>query len=67
MDSKNVEGSLSLIEEELVGHIRFEERILFKKIEQVASVSELIEIQDHHNAQIFTEWEDEFWIKPKKD
>ncbi|MCE9537890.1 MAG: hypothetical protein K8R85_01550 [Bacteroidetes bacterium] len=38
---KDIAKSLSLIEEELEKHIRFEERILFHEKEQVASKKEI--------------------------
>ncbi len=36
-DTTDIEKSLSLIEEELEKHIRFEERILFQKVQLVAT------------------------------
>ncbi len=61
--SNKVAINLSLIEEELVAHIRFEERILFKEIEQRASEEQLNLIEKAHSKNIVEEWEDEFWIK----
>jgi len=55
--------NLSLIEEELVTHIRFEERILFKEIEEIASEEHLEIIAKEHSKNIAEEWADEFWIK----
>lgn len=62
---KDEEKNLGLIEEELEAHIRFEERVLFNEIQEVASPSELDEILSKHSAQAEVhsseEWEDEFW------
>ena len=59
------EKNLGLIEEKLDAHIRFEERVLFNEIQDVASPSELEEILARHSAQTEIhpdeEWEDEFW------
>lgn len=53
--------SLSLIEEELEQHIRFEERVLFNEIQEVATEEELLLIAKHHSVLIKDDWEDEFW------
>lgn len=61
-DNKDPERSLSLIEEELEKHVRFEERKLFNAIQEVATREELQKIEDSHNAQDFEEnVDDEFW------
>lgn len=61
-DDKDPERSLSLIEEELEKHVRFEERKLFNAIQEVATREELQKIEDSHNAQDFEEnVDDEFW------
>lgn len=52
---------LSLLEEELVAHIRFEERILFNKIQEIASDEQLKMIAAHHTKITQEEWADEFW------
>ena len=50
------------IEKELEGHIRFEERILFNKIQEVASPDQVKLIDDLHTEHKFEEnSEDEFW------
>lgn len=52
------------IEEELEKHIRFEERVLFNKIQEEASEKQLSRIQELHNANIgcdIDKWEDKFW------
>jgi iron-sulfur cluster repair protein YtfE (RIC family) len=61
---QNTEISLALemIKNDLEGHIRFEERVLFNKIQEVASAEELQHIQQHHEKEISCGvWEDEFW------
>lgn len=61
-DDKDPERSLSLIEEELEKHVRFEERKLFNAIQEVATREDLQKIEDSHNAQDFEEnVDDEFW------
>lgn len=60
--SKDVEITLSLIEEELEQHIRFEERVLFNEVQEHASEKELKSIQqlllpqENDNG-----WDDQFW------
>ena len=57
--------NLGLIEERLEAHIRFEERVLFNNIQDVASASELEEMllrhSDQSEMQHVEEWNDEFW------
>lgn len=60
-DDQRINRSLSLIEEELERHIRFEERILFNEIQKVATPEELKTIEEHHQHQSCDDWEDEFW------
>lgn len=59
------ENSLGLIEEKLEAHIRFEERVLFNEIQDVATAAELEEISVRHSDEGGTlnedEWTDEFW------
>ena len=59
--------TLSLIEEELDGHIRFEERVLFNEVQQIASPAEFEEIERKHHAIPFSDddWEDHFWNRKK--
>ena len=59
--SDKVERSLWLIEEELDAHIRFEERILFKEIEQIATVEQMNLIAKSHTSKLPDDWKDEFW------
>ncbi|MBK6263997.1 hemerythrin domain-containing protein [Marivirga sp. S37H4] len=61
-DTTDPEKSLSLIEEELEKHIRFEERALFQKVQQIASPEQLETIKEHHRGLDFVENEtDVFW------
>ena len=61
-DDKNIGDSLSLFEEELEKHIRFEERILFAEIQQHATPEdwEVLEKQ-HHEENFVDNTTDEFW------
>ena len=60
----DIERSLSLIEEELENHIRFEERILFNEIQRIASPAAYAAIQTlHHDKTVCENWPDEFWKK----
>lgn len=62
---KNVIKSLSLIEEELEKHIRFEERLLFAEIERTATPAQLAEIKRlHQHPQFVDNTSDEFWKCP---
>lgn len=67
-DDDEIIKSLSLIEEELDGHIRFEERILFNEVQQIASPGQFEEIERKHHSIPFSDddWEDHFW-DPKKN
>ena len=58
----NIERNLSLIEEELVVHIRFEERVLFQEIQAIASSETLEIIELAHSKIMVDDWHDEFWI-----
>jgi iron-sulfur cluster repair protein YtfE (RIC family) len=61
-DQDHVEKSLSLIEEALERHIRFEERVLFNEIQQVATAAQLNLVQSLHPEHKFTDnTDDEFW------
>lgn len=54
--------NLSLIEEELEAHIRFEERVLFQEIQDTASEEQLREAEAQHAQTVaYPAWEDEFW------
>lgn len=61
-DQKEIQTSLSLIEEELEQHVRFEERTLFNEIQENATKQELETIDKVHREGEFQEnMEDEFW------
>lgn len=61
-DEDELEKSLSLIEEELESHIRFEERVLFGEIQDTATEEQLKLVATHHRDQKFEEnTDDEFW------
>ncbi len=60
--SVDMENDLKQIEKELENHIRFEERTLFNKIQEVASTDQVKLIGDLHTEHKFEEnTEDEFW------
>ena len=50
-DSEDINRALSLIEEQLEEHIRFEERILFNQIQKIATESELAKMEEIHQEQ----------------
>ncbi|MDC6390466.1 hemerythrin domain-containing protein [Maribacter sp. PR1] len=55
--------SLSLIEEELEKHIRFEERVLFNEIQKVATEKQLEAISKIHTDEKFNDnINDPFWV-----
>lgn len=63
-ENQDVQKSLSLIEEELDAHIRFEERILFNEIQKMAEKSELQKVHDQLHPEVKDPdagWEDHFW------
>lgn len=61
-DSEDPEKSLSLVEEELEKHIRFEERILFPEIQINATTKQLKTIEESHDESKFEDnLADEFW------
>lgn len=61
-ETRSISKSLGLIEEELEQHIRFEERVLFKEIQKVASKEQLKTISELHDETNFQDnTEDEFW------
>lgn len=66
-DGEEFLKTLSLIEEELEGHIRFEERVLFNEVQQVASARQFEEIERKHHTIPFSdeEWDDHFWERKK--
>ena len=61
-DDKEITRSLSLIEEELELHVRYEERELFNEIQKQATSEQLLIITEVHKDERFQEnAEDEFW------
>lgn len=62
-EAKNeLEKKISLIEEELESHIRFEERVLFNEIQTVATPEQLQHIDEIHQEEKFVENQtDPFW------
>lgn len=61
-DTDDIPKSLSLIEEELEKHIRFEERVLFNEIQRAASEEQLKTISKLHSDEKFRDnTDDEFW------
>ena len=62
VDTENATKSLHRIEEELEQHIRFEERVLFNEIQQVATKEQLEIIQKLHTHGKFNDnTNDKFW------
>ncbi len=58
----SISKSLSLIDEELEQHIRFEERVLFNEIQKVATEKQLKTISELHDDTKFQDnLDDEFW------
>jgi iron-sulfur cluster repair protein YtfE (RIC family) len=54
--------NISLIGEELVDHIRFEERILFGEIQKIATAEQLLSIEFNHSDEKFVDnLTDPFW------
>lgn len=63
-DQEDIARSLSLIEEELEAHIRFEERVPFETIQKRLSVVELEQLASNpalRSSSLGWDWEDEFW------
>lgn len=62
-NENDIHKSISLIEEELEKHIRFEERVLFNEIQKVATQQELDKLYTKHNSDFQDNLTDEFWMK----
>lgn len=61
-DNEDIKRALSLIEEELDAHIRFEERNMFNHIQEIATEGQLQQIERFHKEIKETqEWKDKFW------
>jgi iron-sulfur cluster repair protein YtfE (RIC family) len=59
---------LNYLQIALEKHIRFEERILFNKIQEVANDDELAFIEKHNSSgEEKLDWDDEYWIWKKSD
>lgn len=60
----NPAQTLGLIESELNNHIRFEERVLFNKIQETASPQQLQTLHEQVNLQNTktNNWDDAFWV-----
>lgn len=57
-----VSATLSQIETTLEKHIRFEERVLFNAIQQVATPAQLADCEKHHREHpVKATWPDAFW------
>jgi len=62
----DLEKNLSLIEDELESHIRFEERVLFNKIQEIASDEQLQSLKEIHKKGGFVDnIKDPFWSKKR--
>lgn len=54
--------NIGLISEELIDHIRFEERILFGEIQKIATAEQLLSIEFNHSDEKFVDnLTDPFW------
>ncbi|PKP12682.1 MAG: cation-binding protein [Bacteroidetes bacterium HGW-Bacteroidetes-3] len=61
-DASDFQKSLSLIEEELESHIRFEERVLFNEIQKKATQKQLLYMEQIHSEGNFVDnLTDTFW------
>jgi iron-sulfur cluster repair protein YtfE (RIC family) len=59
---------LNYLQIALEKHIRFEERILFNEIQEVANADQLASIEKHNSSgEEKLDWEDEYWIWKKSD
>lgn len=61
-NKEDLRKSISLIEEELEKHIRFEERVLFNEIQSVATNDQLLQIEiDCSDKSFYENLSDPFW------
>lgn len=61
-NDNDISKNISLIEEELKNHIRFEERALFNEIQSVASNDQLLQIElDCSDKSFYENLSDPFW------
>lgn len=61
VQSQPSESVLEEFAEVLENHIRFEERVLFGQIQSAATETELRQIQEFHQQDIITDYQDPFW------
>ncbi len=61
LNQSNTQQNLKSLEKVLNDHIRFEERVLFNEIQNIATPAQLSEINLHHNEVFNDTWQDEFW------
>lgn len=54
--------SLEEFKDVLISHIRFEERVLFKYIQETASRDQLETFAKMHTTHALPDWQDEFWL-----
>lgn len=62
-ETRETSRALHQIEEELEEHIRFEERILFNEVQQLATPEQLQQIAAQRSSEFCDDWSDEFWKK----
>lgn len=63
-NDNDLSKTISMIEEELAKHIRFEERVLFNEVQNIASNEQLLQLQENCIDKIFHENQsDVFWEK----
>jgi hemerythrin-like domain-containing protein len=69
ISQQTVDGrTLDEIAKILEGHIRFEERIMFNKIQEIATEEQLKDIFAHHDQQIVCDdWQDPYWKSVKRE
>lgn len=61
-DEQNYSETLAALGDQLEQHIRFEERVLFKEIQEVATPEQLQKIEDiHQNLEASANYSDPFW------
>ena len=65
LNQTNVEDNLKKIINALTAHIRFEERVLFNEVQEVATEEQLKDIEKYHRENKTENTEDEFWIAKK--
>ncbi len=61
IENRNQPEALHQLADALEAHIRFEERVLFGRIQQAATPDQLTRIEQIHDSEKFVEHHDEFW------